>query len=92
MKQRLSTISSCHILGFDLSKKGKGCVPAHEFDVIEYVHENIVVGINSPREAFKNEEIHRRKPGSIHHLAFRAASTEEVDKVYPLIKKSVPIL
>ena len=73
------------ILGFDLSKKGGGRVDAHDFDVVEYVHENIVVGINSPREAFKLEEVHRRKPGSLHHLAFLAKSTKEVDDVYPKI-------
>lgn len=70
------------ILGFDLGKKSKGRVPAHEFDVIEYFHENMIVGFNSPRSAFKNEEVHRRKPGSIHHLAFKAESQEEVDKAY----------
>ena len=74
------------ILGFDLEKKSKGRVPAHDFDVVEYFHANMIIGINSPREAFKNDEVHRRKPGSIHHLAFKAKSKEEVDEVYPLIK------
>jgi catechol 2,3-dioxygenase-like lactoylglutathione lyase family enzyme len=73
------------ILGFDLSKKGGGRVDAHDFDVVEYMHESIIVGINSPRKAFKDEDVHRRKPGALHHLAFRAASTEEVDEVYPKI-------
>ena len=74
------------ILGFDLAKKHKGRVAAHDFDVIEYVHPNIVIGINSPREVFKNEEVHRRKPGAVHHLAFRASSDAEVDSVYEQIK------
>ena len=73
------------ILGFDLSRKGGGRVEAHDFDVVEYVHENIVIGINSPRNEFKTDDVHRRKPGALHHLAFRAASTEEVDKTYSLI-------
>ena len=52
------------ILGFDPSKKGKGRVDAHDFDVIEYVHKNVVIGINSPRESLKGDEVHRRRPGS----------------------------
>ncbi len=76
------------ILGFDLNLKSKGRVPAHEFDVIEYVHPNIVVGINSPRSVFENEEVHRRKPGALHHLAFRAASEDEVNEAYEAILKT----
>lgn len=44
------------------------------------------MGINSPREIFKNETVHRRKPGSLHHLAFQAKSKKEVDDIYPKIK------
>jgi len=74
------------ILGFDLSLKSKGRVDSNDFDVIEYVHSNIVIGINSPREQYKNEAVNRRKPGSLHHLAFRANSKTEVDEVYLKIK------
>ena len=74
------------ILGFDLAKKSKGRVPAHEFDVIEYVHPNVVIGINSPRAVFKDELINRRKPGSIHHLAFQAENEAQVDECYEKIK------
>lgn len=73
------------ILGFDLNKKVGGRVDAHDFDAVEYIHENVILGINSPRTAFKDEDVHRRKPGSLHHLAFRAVSNQEVDEVYPLI-------
>ncbi len=73
------------ILGFDLALKSKGRVDAHDFDVIEYVHPLLIIGINSPREAFKNDEIHRRKPGAIHHIAFKANSKKEVDDAYPKI-------
>lgn len=73
------------ILGFDLSLKSKGCVEAHEFDVIEYVHPNITIGINSPRSVFQNDAVHRRKPGSVHHLAFKATSEAEVDTAYNAI-------
>ena len=74
------------ILGFDINQKSKGTVKEHEFDVIEYFHPLLIFAINSPREVFKKETIHRRKPGAIHHLAFKAESCDEVDSLYPLIK------
>jgi predicted lactoylglutathione lyase len=74
------------ILGFDINLKSKGKVAAHEFDVIEYVHPLLIIGFNSPRDQFKNDTIHRRKPGAIHHLAFKANSKDEVDDIYPQIK------
>ena len=76
------------ILGFDLNKKLKGNVAKHEFDVVEYHHPVLIFGINSPREVFKEDIIHRRKPGALHHLAFKATSREEVDKVYLQIKET----
>lgn len=74
------------ILGFDLKHKSKGSVPDHEFDVVEYGHPLLIVGINSPRKVFKDDTIHRRKPGALHHLAFKANSREEIDKLYSEIK------
>lgn len=76
------------ILGFDLSRKGKGTVAAHAFDVVEYVHPRLIFGINSPREQFREDTVHRRKPGSLHHLAFKASSQEEVDALYLQIKET----
>ena len=79
------------ILGFDINQKSKGTVKEHEFDVIEYFHPLLIFAINSPREVFKKDTIHRRKPGAIHHLAFKAESCDEVDILYPLIKMSEQI-
>ncbi len=76
------------ILGFDLSRKSKGKVESHDFEVIEYFHSNLIFGINSPRKEFLNETIHRRKPGALHHLAFKASSIEEVDRLYQSIKET----
>ena len=73
------------LIGFDLNRKGKGRVEAHDFDVIEYVHPKITLGINSPRAEFKEVDVHRRRPGSLHHLAFRAESQEEINRVYPQV-------
>jgi catechol 2,3-dioxygenase-like lactoylglutathione lyase family enzyme len=42
--------------------------------------------ITSPRAAFRSESIHRRKPGALHHLAFRAQSRVEVDRLYAELK------
>jgi catechol 2,3-dioxygenase-like lactoylglutathione lyase family enzyme len=74
------------ILGFDLSKKSSGKVEAHEFEVVEYVHPLLTFGINSPRAVLQPEAVHRRRPGSLHHLAFKAESCEEVDQLFIKIK------
>jgi len=76
------------LLGFDLNKKSKGTVVEHEFSVIEYSHPLLIFAINSPREVFKNDTIHRRKPGSLHHLAFKASSRKEIDDIFPKIKEA----
>jgi len=75
------------VLGFDMNHKSKGKVVEHEFDVVEYFHPLLIFAINSPREAFKDEIIHRRKPGALHHLAFKAESCKEVDELYLKIKE-----
>lgn len=80
------------ILGFDLSRKSKGTVKAHDFDVVEYSHPLLIFAINSPRESFKEDTVHRRKPGSLHHLAFKATSQAEVDELYEKIKKTGAII
>lgn len=74
------------ILGFDINRKHKGTVKEHDFEVVEYFHPLLIFAINSPREAFKNDTIHRRKPGALHHLAFKVDSMKEIDELYPLIK------
>ncbi len=76
------------LLGFDLNRKSIGTVAEHEFNVIEYSHPLLIFAINSPREVFKNETVHRRKPGSLHHLAFKASSREEIDSIFPKIKEA----
>lgn len=70
------------VLGFDISKKVKAFIEEHDFYVVEYTHELLAFAITSPRQAFKNDTINRRKPGALHHLAFKAESRKEVDKAY----------
>jgi predicted lactoylglutathione lyase len=73
------------LLGFDLTKKHKGKVDSHEFEVVEYCHPLLIFAINSPRSIFENESVHRRKPGALHHLAFKVNTKEEVDSIYPKV-------
>lgn len=70
------------ILGFDIKNKVSAFIEAHDFHVIEYTHELLGFAITSPREAFKNDTVHRRKPGALHHLAFKADSRADVDNAY----------
>jgi len=70
------------IIGFDINRKVTAFIKEHDFHVIEYTHDFLAFAITSPREAFKNETINRRKPGALHHLAFKADSRDEVDKAY----------
>ena len=70
------------ILGFDLRDKVRAEIPEHDLIVVEYLHPAFDFGICSPRSAFSRDSIHRRKPGSLHHLAFRAQSRQEVDQFY----------
>jgi catechol 2,3-dioxygenase-like lactoylglutathione lyase family enzyme len=70
------------ILGFDIKNKVKAFIAEHDFHVIEYTHGLLAFAITSPREAFKNDKVNRRKPGALHHLAFRADSRDEVDDAY----------
>ena len=75
------------ILGFDISQKVKAFIEKHDFYVIEYTHPSLAFAITSPRKAFENDTIHRRKPGALHHLAFKAESRSEVDQIYVELRK-----
>lgn len=75
------------LLGFDPKKKSEAVVEEHEFHVVEWQHPKLCFAITSPRAAVCDESINRRKPGSLHHLAFQAASREEVDRLYLELQK-----
>jgi catechol 2,3-dioxygenase-like lactoylglutathione lyase family enzyme len=74
------------LLGFDLANKERNAVPEHEYAIVEYHHSSFSFGIVSPRSAYTNETISRRKPGALHHLAFHADSRAEVDRLYLQVK------
>lgn len=70
------------VIGFDIKNKVTAYIKEHDFHVIEYTHELLAFAITSPRESFKNDSVNRRKPGALHHLAFKADSRQEVDRAY----------
>lgn len=70
------------LLGFDPRRRSSAVIDKHEFHVVEYTHPRLAFAINSPRSAVASEAVHRRKPGALHHLAFKAASRAEVDRLY----------
>lgn len=70
------------LLGFDLQRKGSAVIEEHDFHVVEYSHPRLAFAITSPRSAFAGDTVHRRKPGALHHLAFRAKSRAEVDRLH----------
>lgn len=70
------------LLGFDAQSKGSAVIEEHEFHVVEWKHPRLCFAITSPRTAFARDTVNRRKPGALHHLAFKASSRAEVDKLY----------
>jgi catechol 2,3-dioxygenase-like lactoylglutathione lyase family enzyme len=74
------------LFGFDLAKRSSARIEAHEKDVVSYEHPRLGFAITSPRRIFTGETINRRKPGSLHHLAFRATSRAEVDRLHAEVK------
>jgi len=74
------------LLGFDIKSKVSTVIEEHDFYVVEYTHPLLTFAITSPRKAFIDDTINRRKPGSLHHLAFKAESRAEVDRLYYELK------
>jgi len=75
------------ILGFNIKNKVCAEIKENDFYVVEYTHQLLAFAITSPRHIFKNDIVNRRKPGSLHHLAFKAKSRKEVDNLYLQIKQ-----
>ena len=74
------------LLGFDLKNRSDTLIERHEKQVVSYEHPRLSFAITSPRRAFAGEIINRRKPGALHHLAFRAPSRAEVDRLHLELK------
>ncbi len=75
------------LLGFEIERRVSAVIAQHEFHVVEYTHPRLAFAITSPRKAFIGDAINRRKPGALHHLAFRAESRAEVDRLFSELKE-----
>jgi catechol 2,3-dioxygenase-like lactoylglutathione lyase family enzyme len=75
------------LLGFDVGSRVTAAMESNDKEVVSYEHPRLGIAITSPRRAFKGEAIHRRKPGSMHHLAFRVPSRDEVDRLHVELAK-----
>ena len=75
------------LLGFDPEKRVSAVIEDHEFHVVEYFHPRLGFAITSPRPAVAGDTVHRRKPGALHHLAFKAESRAEVDRLFSELKE-----
>ena len=75
------------LLGFAVQTRGAAVIEAHEKQVVWYEHPRLGFTITSPRKAFATDPINRRKPGALHHLAFKAASRAEVDRLHAALKE-----
>ena len=73
------------LLGYDLAHRSEAVLEAHEKHVVSYEHPTLGFAITSPLKAFAEDAINRRKPGALHHLAFKASSKEEVDALHDQI-------
>ncbi len=70
------------LLGFDLENRSQAYIEKHEKHVVSYEHPRMGFAITSPLKIFEGETINRRKPGSLHHLAFKVQSRAEVDRMH----------
>jgi len=75
------------LLGFDPSSRTTAVIADHDFHVVEYSHPRLAFAITSPRAAFTGDTVHRRKPGALHHLAFKAESRDQVDSLHSQVKE-----
>jgi catechol 2,3-dioxygenase-like lactoylglutathione lyase family enzyme len=53
---------------------------------VSYEHPRLGIAITSPLNAFAGQTVNRRKPGALHHLAFRAPSRSDVDRLHIEVK------
>ena len=75
------------LLGFDVRRRVIATMPDHDNHVLQYEHARLGFAVTSHRKVFADQAIHRRKPGSLHHLAFKAASRAEVDQLHVELRR-----
>ena len=55
--------------------------------LVEYLHPRLGFAISSPRSAFASKPVHRRRPGAVHHIAFKAPSRAAVDGLHTELER-----
>ncbi|MCE2969091.1 MAG: VOC family protein [Burkholderiales bacterium] len=70
------------LLGYRLDRCSEAVLPAHDKHVVSYEHPRLGIAITSPRTELAKERVQRRRPGALHHLAFKVDSRAEVDRLY----------
>ena len=73
------------LIGFDLKHKERTNVREYAYDLIEYHHAGLSLGLVSPREEYLDTPVSRRRPGAVHHIAFRAETRAQVDALYAAV-------
>jgi catechol 2,3-dioxygenase-like lactoylglutathione lyase family enzyme len=74
------------LLGFSLRHRSSVVIERHEKHVVSYDHPRLGFAITSSRLALASEAINRRRPGALHHLAFRAETRADVDRLHLNLK------
>jgi len=74
------------LLGFDLKHKSRSEFPEFEHIEVDYGTADFSLGLVSPRPALRDASVCRRRPGAVHHLAFAAGSSDEVDALYEKVR------
>lgn len=70
------------LLGYDLAHRSAAVLAGHDKHVVSYEHPRLGIALTSPRREFADEAVHRRRPGALHHLAFRVDSPADVDRLH----------
>ena len=70
-----------------LTRRTETTIEAHALHVVEYSNAQLAFAISSPRSALEDDPVHRRRPGALHHLAFRAGSRDDVDRFHDELEK-----
>lgn len=75
------------LLGYDLAQRTSAVLTEHDKHVVSYEHPRLGIAITSPRPELADQPVHRRRPGALHHLAFKLESRAEVDRLHAELRK-----
>ncbi len=77
------------VVGFDVRRKVHDTVPEHIYEEVEYYSEPLTLCLVNPREEYLDDRLSRRRPGALHHLAFRVPCKEAVDEAFRQVQTQV---